>query len=54
MTYEKQNFIDGQVLTAEHLNHIEDGIAAVAEAADRDAIVDAVIAALPDASEVSY
>ena len=27
MAYEKQNFIDGQVLTAEHLNHIEDGIA---------------------------
>ncbi len=28
MAYEKQNFTDGQVLTAEHLNHIEDGIAA--------------------------
>lgn len=27
MAYEKQNFVDGQVLTAEHLNHIEDGIA---------------------------
>lgn len=27
MTYEKQNFQDGQVLTAEQLNHMEDGIA---------------------------
>ena len=26
MAYEKQNFYDGQVLTAEHLNRIEDGI----------------------------
>ena len=26
MTYEKQNFEDGQVLTAEHLNHMEQGI----------------------------
>lgn len=26
MAYEKQNFTDGQVLEAEHLNHIEDGI----------------------------
>lgn len=26
MAYEKQNFKDGNVLTAEHLNHIEDGI----------------------------
>lgn len=26
MAYEKQNFVDGQVLTAAHLNHIEDGI----------------------------
>ena len=24
--YEKQNFIVGQLLTADHLNHIEDGI----------------------------
>lgn len=27
MAYEKQNFIDSQTLKAEHLNHIEDGIA---------------------------
>lgn len=26
MSYEKQNFVDGQVLTAAHMNHIEDGI----------------------------
>lgn len=31
MSYEKQNFVDGQVLTAEHLNHIEAGIIAVEE-----------------------
>lgn len=29
MAYEKQNFVDGQVLTAEHLNHIEDGLVAL-------------------------
>lgn len=32
MSYEKQNFIPGQVLTAAHMNHIEDGIAAVGDA----------------------
>lgn len=26
MAYEKQNFADGQVLKAENLNHIKDGI----------------------------
>lgn len=26
MSYEKQNFVDGQILTAAQLNHIEDGI----------------------------
>jgi hypothetical protein len=26
MSYEKQNFVDGQILTADNLNHIEDGI----------------------------
>ena len=31
MAYKKQNFTDGQVLTAEHLNHIEDGISAMDE-----------------------
>lgn len=29
MAYEKQNFTDGQVLKAEHLNRIEDGIVAI-------------------------
>lgn len=28
MSYSKQNFTDGQTLTAAQLNHIEDGIAA--------------------------
>lgn len=28
MSYEKQNFVSGQTLTAEHLNHMEEGIAA--------------------------
>ena len=28
MSYEKQNFVDGQTLTAAHLNHMEEGIAA--------------------------
>lgn len=28
MAYEKQNFLDGQIITADHLNHIEDGIIA--------------------------
>ena len=27
MSYKKQNFVDGQVLTADHLNQIENGIA---------------------------
>ena len=30
MSYEKQNFVDGQNLTAAHLNHMEAGIAAAA------------------------
>lgn len=29
MSYTKQNFVDGQVLTAAHLNHIESGLAAL-------------------------
>ena len=32
MSYEKQNFADGQTLTAAHLNHMEDGIAAAESA----------------------
>ena len=30
MSYEKQNFVDGQTLTAAQLNHMETGIAAAA------------------------
>lgn len=30
MSYEKQNFVSGQKLKAEHLNHMEDGIEAIA------------------------
>lgn len=33
MSYTKQNFTDGQVLTAAQMNHIEDGIAAAQNAA---------------------
>lgn len=29
MSYSKQNFSKGQILKAEHLNHIEEGIAEV-------------------------
>jgi hypothetical protein len=29
MAYQKQNFIDGIILKAEHLNQIEDGIVAI-------------------------
>ena len=32
MAYKKQNFTDGQVLTAAQLNHIEDGIVAMENA----------------------
>lgn len=32
MSYEKQNFTDGHVLTAAQLNHIEDGIVALSKA----------------------
>ena len=29
--YEKQNFVSGQILKAEHLNHMEDGIGYLSE-----------------------
>lgn len=29
MSYKKQNFVNDQTLTADHLNHIEDGITAL-------------------------
>ena len=28
MSYEKQNFVSGQILKADHLNYMEDGIVA--------------------------
>lgn len=34
MTYEKQTFVKGQILTAEHLNHMEQGIADAMEMAE--------------------
>lgn len=40
MSYEKQNLADGDVLSAEHIDHIEDGILAALKAAE-DAGADA-------------
>lgn len=40
MSYKKQNFIDGQVLTAAQLNHIEDGVVAAEKAATEAAKID--------------
>ena len=40
MAYQKQNFVNGQVLTADHMNHIEDGIAAVVQAVDDTVVPD--------------
>lgn len=34
MAYEKQNFEDGNVLTAAELNHIENGLVAIETSAD--------------------
>ena len=34
MSYEKQNFVDGQTLTAAHLNHMEAGIVAAGDKGD--------------------
>lgn len=34
MAYEKLGFVSGQVLKAEHLNHIEDGIASIGGSGD--------------------
>lgn len=38
MKYTKQNFKDGQVLNAEHLNKIETGLATLAEECETNAI----------------
>jgi hypothetical protein len=56
MPYNKQIFVDGEVLTAEQLNHMEQGIFDAMKQAEQgggggsvdiDEIVDAVIDALP-------
>lgn len=39
MSYNKQNFTDGQVLKASHLNHIEEGIYSKVRGAGIRAIV---------------
>ena len=42
MAYIKQNFKDGDVLKAEHLNHLEEGIANAGEPG-KDAVIDATL-----------
>ena len=42
MSYEKQNFTDGVVLTAAQLNHMEDGIAAISAALEKSARIGTV------------
>ena len=45
MAYEKQNFTDGETLTAAQLNHIEEGIIALDEqVGDIETALDAIIA----------
>lgn len=39
MAYTKQNFKDGQVLNAEHLKHIEDGIADLESRVSNSAVI---------------
>ena len=39
MGYTKQNFMDGHTLTAAKLNHMEAGIAAAWDMADRKSVV---------------
>lgn len=48
MAYEKQNFQDGQILTAKHLNHMEDGIEAASRLSEEEKaeIVDMVFKAI--------
>lgn len=56
MAYNKQNFINGNVLKASELNHIEEGIVALeTELANaKDQLVEEVIAALPPAEGASF
>lgn len=49
MSYEKQGFTNGQTLTAAHLNHMEDGIAAAMEASDGGQNGDGITAELKTA-----
>lgn len=44
MSYQKQNFANGEVLSASHLNHIENGIADVESTANATkTVVDKII-----------
>ena len=52
MAYEKQNFKTGQVLEAEHLNHMEDGIEELDKnKLDSTKLQEAINAALKQAKE---
>lgn len=54
MSYEKQNFVDGQVLEAEHLNHIEAGLKALEESGGAVVIVDCVSLPTENVSENAF
>ena len=56
MAYKKQNFANGNKLTAGELDHIEDGIVALEEELGKakQELVDAVIEALPTAEGASF
>lgn len=58
MSYEKQNFVDGQVLMAAQLNLIEDGLASLESSVERiNALIDAKlegIEILSDAEGVGF
>lgn len=55
MSYEKQSFVDGQILTANAMNHIEDGISDVdaALAGKEDAVNDTGWQTLPLAAGIT-
>ena len=54
MSYEKQNFVDGQVLEAEHLNHIEAGLKALEESGGAVIIVDCASLPTENVSENAF
>lgn len=56
MAYVKQNFVNGQVLTADNMNHIEDGIAEVEAQIDNidKRVTDIVNAVLEEALGGEY